>query len=863
MNIQPPKVARTFLHWYCDEELVEEIEGDLNEEFTERLNKEGKWKAVIFYVSEVIRSYNSANRKQPNYSTNKFFQMKHNIKIAYRNLIKNNLTSFINIIGLALSLTVVMFAVIYITDELSFNNFHKNLHAIYRVGIDIKPSDEIVKISRTPHPLGLTMAEEIPEIESVARIKGARVVISKDELIFREEQFYYADETFLQIFTYPLASGNKQNALVKPFSIILTKPMKQKYFGDEMEVLGKSVTVKDVGEFIVTSILDEIPANSHLEFDFLASYSTLNQINPNQIQAWDNLVTTTFIQLKNRDENINQLILKINNTIKKHIPDDDFFQGINLFPFKDIYLHSKVNGEIGKLSDFKYIYIFSGVALFILVIASINFINLNTAQSTSRSREIGTRKVLGAHKNQIISQFITESVLLTVIAFIIAGLATVILLPYFNLIAGKNILPVSIFASPGIVSGLSLLVLFIGVISGIYPAFIISSLSPVSSLKSQAPVNFKPSKFGKSLTVLQFILAVVLMIGSSVMYQQMTFLQSKDLGFDKQHLMVVSLRDKSAVKSREVLKNEFIKLPEVSNLAASYHTPGVGLGTYYVKVNDSEDWRDMATYIVDEDFIKTMNIKIVLGNTFSADDVASLQHGFLINESAVKELNIENPLGAKINWDNEKTGEVIGIVRDFHVRSLYHKIPPLLIFYEPDYFRYLTIRLNGPDLNSAIGKIESKFKQIVPDAPFEYSFVDENFDNHYQAANSLDLLTKSAAITAIAVALIGLFGMLHFNLTSKRKEYGIRKVYGASVYELIRLSMSQIILLVLISLIIAIPVSGYLLGIWLSEFAYHINQGIDSYIFPGVTVLILAGIITCYQTIKVGFTNLNNTLRHE
>ena len=860
-NPIPPVIFWRFLKWYCKTDRVEEIEGDLNEEFNERIKQKGSLNAKFYYMMEVMRSFNSQNVKQSVRNQKIPFNMKHNVKFAYRSLLKRKFTTTINVSGLALSFLVFLMAGLYINDELSYNSFHQNLDQIYRITTELIHQDKTSLTSRTPNPLAPAIIEEVSEIQAVSRVRGSRVILQHEEKVFWENDFYYVDQSFLEIFSFNLVDGNKAKVFEKPFSLVLTESSRDKYFGTDNPI-GESVLVKNQGEFMVTGVIQDVPGNSQLTFDFLASYSTLHQTNPGQMEAWDNLVTTTFVLLRS-DKKVEEVSSKLNQLLVTQYPQNNFIKSLSFYPFKDIYLYSELNGEIGKLSDFKFIYIFAGVAVFILLIASINFINLSTAQSSNRLREIGTRKALGAFKSQLISQFLTESVLLSFVALSIAIGTIYFLLPYFNFITGKELSMQSFTSNNILIPGIITIALVIGAISGIYPAYVITALSPVKSLKNENIKGSKTSYVNKLLVILQFALAIILITGTYTMYKQLNYLQNKDLGFDKEHVLILSMRDREVKRSWQVLKNEILAVDNVKGVTASYHTPGGGLGIYYAKIDGSSNWIEAPTYIVDEDFLSTMGIALIAGNGFSADNPSSLTSGFLINETAVKEYDLQNPLGTKINWDDSKHGEVIGIVNDFHIKSLHQKVPPLLIFYEPDYFSALSIRIDGNNIPSTIDKIKKRFKATVPNSPFEYSFLDQNFDSHYKAAQTTNRLVANASLLAIVIALMGLFGMLHFSLTRKRKEFSIRKVYGASMEQLLKLTAVGIIFLVGIALLIGIPFSHFLLKIWLQEFAYHADPDLSTYLFSGLAVIALAVIIAIYQTIKIGITNPAETLRYE
>ena len=783
--------------------------------------------------------------------------LNHYARVTWRALRRHRVYTFINVTGLAVGMGCALLIFLYVRDELSYDRFHEQADRIYRVA-HASLSGDGVRHARTPHPLAPTLASEFPEVEAAVRLRRTDAVVRRADQLFKEEAFYFTDAAVFDVFSFPLLAGNPEAALREPFSVVLTETTARKYFGAG-DPVGQALTLTGLGDLTVTGVVEDAPANTHFTFDFLASYATLNATQPDQLQAWDAFVTSTYVLLAEGSAPTT-LEAGMPRLVDTHLRGDDAAMRFYLDPLTAIHLKAHVSGDLGEGSDAGSLHLFASIALFILLIAAINFMNLATARFTERAREVGMRKVLGAARHQLIRQFLGESVLLSMLALALTLVLVEATVPTFNALAGKTL---TLDAGP---LGWLLLLgagLGIGLLAGSYPAFALSAFAPLQSLNGGSTPGSAGAWLRKTLVVVQFGLAILLITGTLVTAEQLAYLQNKDLGFNKEQVVVMRLQDASARSRVEALKDALRAEPTVAGVAASYHTPGGGLGVYYTEVEGVDDPLDLPTYIVDYDFIETMGMEVVAGRAFAEAFATDASAAFMVNEAAVRHFGWDEPLGKTVLWDGEKRGSVIGVVKDFHYQSLHQAIEPLVIHVDPAYLQWLSVRIRPDNVPATLAALQATYRQFDPDHPFEYSFVDEDFAAHYRAEQRMALLMRSAALLAILIACLGLLGLASIMTQRRTKEIGVRKVLGASVPGLVLLLSGDFARLVAVAFAVGAPVAYLILQPWLDAFAYRIALSWQTFLAAGLIALVTAVLTVSYQAVRAALADPVKALRYE
>jgi putative ABC transport system permease protein len=824
--------------------------------------------------------------------------IKNYIKIAWRNLVRNKVSSIINISGLAIGLACVLLIGMYIKDELSYDRFFKDSNRIYRVNLDGKMGNDQFLIGHTPPPAGAALMNNFPEIESYTRILSPG-----DEIIhyenkgqhnsLTEKSILVVDSNFLKFFNYPLIAGNAATCLNGINSVVLTQKAAKKYFGSESPI-GKTLTFDEYSTpFTVTAVLKDIPKQSSLQFEILQPAASMPAIK-HFSWSWVWLQMGTYVKLRANVAADPASIVKLESKLPQMVatqaasafkrigqPWDEFKRkgghwDLRLQPLTDLHLYSaNIGTRFFDQGDIKYVYIFSAVALFIMLLACVNFMNLSTAQSAKRAKEIGIRKVLGSLRKQLIRQFITEAMLYTLFAAIAALLIIVLVLPAFNQLSSKE-LSLSVFLDFNTWLGILSLVLITGLLAGSYPAFFLTSFKPVSILKGGGLFNSSGSGFftRNALVVFQFTVSTVLIICTIIVYKQLVYNQTKDLGFDKENVVIISNTGRLGTRE-ESLRQELLKLPKVANASISTGMPAKSsFGDTYVpemnpgNVNGGEPNIMLSSFMVDDAFVPTLNLKLIKGRAFSKEFTDSTS--VLLNETAVKQIGWKDPIGKSITYpgNNDQKFKVIGVIKDFNIESLKSNFSPFALFYTTSKtYRirssYIAVRLKPGDYSKAINSIQNKWKEIAPDLPFDYSFMDAEFDALYRSDQTMGKVFSVFTFLSLTVACLGLLGLAIYTAERRNKEIGIRKVLGASVQNVVTMLSADFLKLVIISSIIAFPIAWYAMNKWLQDFAFRTN--ISWWVFflaAGVTMAI-ALITISFQSIKAALTNPVESLRSE
>ena len=795
-----------------------------------------------------------------------------------RTIIKHRGFTFINVTGLTIGMACCIMILLFITNELSYDRYHENANQIYRGGIDGRLGDRDFMTYTTAAPFARTMVEEFPEVINATRfLKGSNKLISYGDSRFIEDGVYYTDSTVFDIFSWEMIKGNPKTALAGPGSIVFTESMALKYFGKE-DPMNKTVTFDNDREFKVTGIMKDVPENSHFTFDFLASLSTFDW-SRNEYWLSDNYASYLLLQDGFTDEVIET---KIRDFVLKYVgPQVQEGLGISmeeweksgnrygyfLEPLTGIYLNSEATMHMAPVGDKKYVIIFSIVALFILVIACVNFMNLTTAKASNRALEVGIRKVSGAHRGQLIFQFLNESVILSFIAMFLALVLVYLLLPGFNNLTQKE-LSFAYLANSRFVGSIIAMTLFVALFAGSYSAISLSSFRVITVLKGKIQSGSKKSFFRSGLVVFQFVISIGIIIATIIVSNQLNYMQNKKLGFKKENVIVVE-RPGALDDQLKAFKEELLRFPDILLAGASTTVPGAGFsGNVYQRENSSTDELIHFQRVTgDYDFPATMGMKIKAGRYFS-EDFPGDSMSVVINESAVKALAYENPVGRYLigfgDNDEKVRLEIIGIVEDFHTQSMHDRIPNVVMSYPGDFYpSYLAIKAKGSTINESLQNVEKTWQEFLPAQPFDYFFMDEYFNNLHKSEMRTGKVLGIFSILALFIASLGLFGLSSFISEQRTKEIGIRKVMGSSISGILYLLSKQFTRWVLIANIIAWPIAYYLMDKWLLNFEYRIEINILLFLFAGLFSILIALATISFQTIKAASANPANSLRYE
>jgi len=813
--------------------------------------------------------------------------LKNYLKIALRNILRFKTYSLINIIGLAVGVACFITLFLFITDELGYDAYNKDADRIYRVYVKMSINGKESLNAKTSAPLGAALAHDFPEVINFTRIGffGNHVFRYQDKE-FREWRIYTADSTFFEIFSLNFLAGNPKTALDQPNSIVITKSASQRYFGDENPV-GKTLNEAGVGSFIITGLVKDFPKNSHFSCDFLLSMSTYKET---RNQKWLSLGYSTYIKLKKGTDPA-VFEKKLKNIVRDYVsPEAELLLGISanqflekgisynylLQPLTSIYLQSKrdygidPNTEWGdvKLSDIAFIYIFSAVAIAILFVAIINFMNLSTARSEKRSKEVGIRKTLGSNKLKLIWQFITESILMSAISVILSLALLEAILPVFNNLSGKE-LHLNLFSSPYTIPSLICFIIFVGILAGSYPAFFMSSFQPVQILKPYSSKGNRKNFFRSTLVVIQFSVSITLLIGTIVIKNQLAYLQNKDLGFNKEHLVVIK---NAAIlgNSIETFKQELIKNPQITSLGYSslMFTSGIPGSAYLFDKKTGNDPLLFQVIDVDYGFLNTYRIELLKGRFF-LKEFPSDSAAVVINQAALKEIGTDNPVGKDLNFvgigKDQVAYKIIGVIKDFNYESLHQQVRPLVLqLHTPRQASYLlTLRILSNNPKETLGFIKSTWQKFAGKENIYLGFIDEDLSHLYDTEERTGTVAAIFSFLAIFIACLGLFGLAAFVTEQRTKEIGIRKALGASIPEIVILLSKQFTKWVVLANLIAWPVAYYVMNNWLENFAYRIDMSFWVFVLSGLSALIIALVTISAHAIKAARANPIQSLKYE
>ena len=789
--------------------------------------------------------------------------LKNFFRVAFRNILKHKGFTFINVTGLAVGLTAALLIILWVQDELSYDRFNTDGANIYRVEEDQFYSGERYHVTVTPHPSGPVWKEKIPEIVEQTRINRlSRILFRKDEKVFYESSVAGVDSGFFKMFTLPLLLGNPETVLEAPNSVVLTESMAKKYFGNE-DPLGQSITMENRMQFNVTGVLKDIPRNSSFRYDAFIPYSFLQSIGAVGT-SWGNNSIYTFVQIE-KGSDIEDVNTKLTDVVKEYLPETTV--KYLLFPLLDIHLHAQFGFEETN-GPMVAIYIFSLIAFFVILIACINFINLSTAKASGRAKEIGIRKVAGADRKTMISQFMFESVLLVIFALLLSVLLTGLLLGTFNSISGKYFILSDLLKIRFIISFIAV-GLLAGFISGIYPALYLSSFKPMAVLKGETASGRGNGRLRQILVVVQFTLSVLIAVASIFMFIQLKYMQNKDLGFDKENLLCIPMNNFTRGQYYN-LKRELLAETLIQGVTASNRNPvmvGSNSGGADWDGRDPEKRVLIGTYAVDYDYLETMKMSLVSGRSFSRDfqgDLARDTTGnFLINEEVAKIMDVGDPVGKNFRFMGI-SGTIVGVLKDFHFKGADQTIEPIAIaLADTSYLSSILIRLTPGRVPESLKIVERAWQELLPDYPLEYSFIDQDYDNLFRSEARLMRLLGSFTILTLIIACLGLYGLSSYSTERRTNEVGIRKVMGAGTGSVIIAMAREFLILVIIAIIIALPAGYYVVGRLLKQFAYRVDLNPTVFILIALGALTIALFTVSFQAFRASNINPAEALKVE
>lgn len=799
-----------------------------------------------------------------------------NIKIALRNLLKFKSFSLINIFGLAIGIASCVLIMLFVADELSYDKFYKNSDRIYRIHTEVKLGDNESKMAVSPAILAHAMVNEIPEVEKAVRLRWQRAPVFRyEDKVFSEGNILWVDSTYFEVFNCEFLEGTPESALATKDALVITESMRNKYFGNS-SALGKVITEENFFDLKVTAVIKDFPTNSHFRLDFLANLSLLP---PDEYDSrWMASNYFTYVLLKEGTD-LNNFQKKLDNLVIKYAaPEIETYIGtafetlvgqgsyyrLLYQPLTDIHLHSDLLYELDVNSDISYVYIFSIIAFIILAIACINFINLSTARSTTRAKEVGIRKTLGSNRLKLIIQFLTESSVIALLAVMLAVLIINLAVPYFNNVSGKT-LAFSLTDNYLIIPGLLIFSLSIGILAGLYPAFLLTSFNPVNVIKGEKQFKGRSYWLRNGLVVFQFAVSVILFIGTLVVKSQLGYMQNKKLGYDKDQLLVIE-KSNDLNNRYEAFKTDLLKNSSVLNVSSQNSIPGRGFGiTLYRLENDESNGNyQMMIWFADFDLINTYNIDMAEGRYFSKEFTTD-SSAVVINEAAKKALGLENAVGKRL-YDasaEPRWMQIVGVVKDFHFESMHTKVRPMIIIPQSSTGEFTSVKIAGGDIQETVKFIEETWNKYSNGQAFQFVFMDDEFNRIYSAELKTGELFTSFSILAIIIACLGLFGLSAFITIQKTKEIGIRKVLGASTENILYLLVKEFTKWVVLANIIAWPVSYFIMSNWLEGFAYRVDINFSIFILSALGSLVIAFITVSSQVIKAASKNPIISLKYE
>ncbi|WP_149240060.1 ABC transporter permease [Dyadobacter sp. 32] len=795
--------------------------------------------------------------------------LKNYIKIAWRNLIRNKTYSVITLFGLACGMVCAILLTLYVRDELSFDRYHKNADVIFRVNVHIKWADNEFRLGHGSPPMGPALRQEYPEVKNMLRIKsvGENLFRVGDKALYVKESIC-ADSSLFSFFDYTFSEGTPESALRNPYAVVLTQKLALSLFGKTTGLLGKVVTVKDNIPFTVSGIISNVPPNHHLKFDAILPYTNL-QVSGVKPDSWDSFNSSVYVML-NQAADVKRLEHKMGAFYKKYIAkalgdngETNATFDITFQPLADIHLRSThLMGEENG-SNLSYVYTFSIIGLFILLIAIVNYINLATARSAGRAREIGIRKAIGSPKMQLIGQFLSESMLSTYLSLFISMLLVYAVLPFFNSITDKA-LKFDVFDIQTTIV-LAVFALILGLVSGIYPAFILSGFNPVVVLKGAVANAGKGALLRKSLVVVQFSISMMMIVGTIVVYRQLRYMEDTELGFNTEQVLTIPLKSPAVQKAAESLKNKLLQNSAINSVSLIDGSVGEGMNnksTFFFFVNGKEEAVSSEYFRVDHDFLEVLQVNLKDGRNFNQNMVADSVQEVIVNEAMLKRLKWKDRTVGLVEI-NGKNIPITGVVKDFHLRSLHDQIEPLVLVRTRFSGDNLVVRISPQNISATLALLKETYNEVVPGQPFEYQFLDQTFAKQYESDERKGSLFLTFSGIAIFISCLGLYGLTTFTAHQRTKEIGVRKVLGGSVKSIVMLLSGDFLKLIIFSIVAATPVAWYVMHKWLQQFPYRITVEWWVFVVAGTAAIAIAICTISFQSVKAALMNPVKTLKRE
>jgi putative ABC transport system permease protein len=799
---------------------------------------------------------------------------KNYLKIAYRNIKKHTGYSLINVAGLAIGMACCILILLFVFDELSYDKFHENHDRIYRVTRKWFNADGVVNLhlGHVAPPVSPLLKNDFPEIVHAVRIIGAGgLLVGNDSAFYEEPRFFFADEDVFNMFTFDMIAGDPATALKDPFAIVITDEMAERYFGTE-DPIGKSLTIKtssQKADMKVTGVIKPLPHNSHFHADLLGSFKTYEAVvGSREMESWSSNNYATYL-LMAEGYDIDRLKSQLDPFIDRHMSEGRSERTkLELQRLTDIHLYSHLDSEIEANSDIMYVYVFSIIALFILLIACVNFMNLATARSAGRAKEVGLRKVIGAQRPQLIRQFLSESIITAVISLLIALGIVLLVLPKFNQFISRD-LSMNISANILLFIFLFFIAIFVGLISGIYPAVFLSAFKPVRVLKGNLDTGKKGLSFRTVLVVFQFATSIILIVCVSVVSGQLDYMQTRNLGFDEEHVVVIP-SSPTIIFRLEGFKTRLLQNPNILSVSAAKRVPsGRLLDSSGARVLSGETSQPVnfriAQLRVDYDYIPTFKMEMAAGRNFSREMGTDPTQAFIINETAARRIGWKSPeeaVGKGFGY-GQRNGQIIGVVKDFHFESLHQEISPIVMFLSKTDLAQISIRIGPENIPQTMAFLKDIWAELRPDYPFSYYFIDENFDQLYKSEENLQRIFSYFAFLSVLIGCLGLFGLASYSAERRTKEIGIRKVLGASATGITFLLSKEFTKWVLLANLIAWPAAYLIMSRWLQNFAYRSGIGFGTFLLAGGIAWVIAFLTVSYQAVKASIADPITALKYE
>ncbi len=786
--------------------------------------------------------------------------LKNLIKTAVRHILKHFGYSVLNILGLTLGISSALFLIIYVADEISYDHYHEKADRIYRVSTTIKEPDDKFTWIVAQIPFGPQVVHDYPEVQSFVRfIPMPRALYKFEDKEFNEENFFYVDSTLFDIFSYKVIKGEVKSALLAPKKIILTEKIANRYFG-KSDPIGKTLTTGN-DTYEVTGVIQDVPSNSHFRFDAVASRNNL----PKQLGSWGNFGVYTYL-LFPANFDVKAFETKMQGMYETYMKPIfgpmNITLSYNIEPITRIHLYSTNANEPEPTGSITYVYIFGIVAIFLVLIAAMNYMNLATARSTKRAREVGLRKVVGSRRSPLVLQFLSESMAFTFISLIISIILIILLLPIFNHLAGKSF-NLQVIYSPVVIISLLTVMIIVGIFGGSYPAFFLSRFSPVTVLKGEITQGSAGSLFRKILVVIQFAVSVIMIICTLIVFTQLNYMKTMDQGFDQKNVISLQLNGPMSRKY-PVLKQGLLENPNVKFVTSTNSSVGEGSGKliFNVETDQGMAQKGVNFTLVDHDFIETMGIKMVSGRAFQQDMPSDTLSAVVVNETFVNRMGWKDPIGKKVEAGDANTlrARVIGVMKDYHQTGMYNDIESLLMAYRP-LNDIIYIKLSGNETQPTLSFIETKWKEIFPGQPFVYTYLSERFNRQFDADEKRGLIFTMFTILAILIACLGLFGLASYMVEQRTKEIGIRKVFGANENTILRLISRDFLILVSIGIVIAVPVAYYFMSRWLENYVYRTKIGVPLLLSAALLTILITFITISYKAYQAAIMNPANALK--